>query len=111
MAAWPAVALFTGAALSVVWPRWRLVRVAAAALALAQTAHFVPYYFNVYPKTSHQDWAGHLREAAESRDPARFAEVVRPVPELGYRYLLIRYFGDTCDSSREHAERIAGGGL
>jgi 4-amino-4-deoxy-L-arabinose transferase-like glycosyltransferase len=111
MAAWPAVALFTGAALSGVWSRWPLVRVVAAALVLAQTAHFVPYYFSVYPKKSHQDWAGHLREAAESRDPARFAEVVRPVEELGFRYLLVRYFGDTCASSREHAQRIARGGL
>lgn len=111
MAAWPAVALFTGAVLSVAWSRWPLVRVAAAALVLAQTAHFVPYYFKVYPKKSYAEWSGPVRAAAVSRDPARFAAAARGTDEIGYRYLLIRYFGDTCLSSREHAQRISRGGL
>jgi len=110
MAAWPAVALFTGATLSGVWLRWPLVRIVALALALGQTAHFVPYYFGTYPSKSYEAWDGELRKAAESRDAARFAAVARAYPELGYRYFLIRNFGDTCISSREHAQRIARGG-
>jgi len=52
-----------------------------------------------------------VRAAAVSRDPARFAAAARGTDEIGFRYLLIRYFGDTCLSSREHAQRISRGGL
>jgi 4-amino-4-deoxy-L-arabinose transferase-like glycosyltransferase len=109
MGAWPAVGLFTGASLSAVWSRSKLVPVVALALALGQTAHFVPYYFKVYPKTSFSGWDGELRAAAESHDRARFAAVAAPYPELGYRYYLIRDFGYTCASSRGALEKMASG--
>ena len=109
MGAWPAVALFTGATLSAAWSRSPLVPALALALAVAQTVHFVPYYFHVYPKDSFAVWDGALREAAERRDLAGFARVARPYPELGFRYYLIRDFGDTCVSSRARAEQITNG--
>jgi 4-amino-4-deoxy-L-arabinose transferase-like glycosyltransferase len=109
MGAWPAVALFTGACLSAVWSRSRVVPVVALALALAQTAHFVPYYFRVYPKASYSAWGGELRAAAETGDPARFAGEARRYSDLEFRYYLMRNFGDTCVSSRERAEQIRSG--
>jgi hypothetical protein len=109
MGAWPAVALFTGAVLSAAWPRSPLVPALGLALALAQTVHFVPYYFHVYPKDSFGAWDGPLRAAADSRDLPTFARVAQPYSPLGFRYYLIRDFGDTCLSSRAHGERIANG--
>jgi 4-amino-4-deoxy-L-arabinose transferase-like glycosyltransferase len=109
MTVWPSVALFTGVTLSAVWSRSRVVPVLALALALAQTVHFVPYYFHVYPKESYVAWDGELREAADARDPARFAAVARRYPELGFRYYLLRDFGATCDSSGARAQQIVTG--
>jgi 4-amino-4-deoxy-L-arabinose transferase-like glycosyltransferase len=107
--AWPAVAAFTGAVLSSLWARWRAVPIAAVVLALGQTAHFVPYFFRAYPKASYEAWAGPLRDAAESRDPTRFANVARAYDPLEYRYYLMHAFGDSCATSRDDAERIANG--
>ena len=109
MAIWPAVSIFTGATLSAVWSRSRLIVVIVLALALGQTVHFFPYYLREYPRESYAAWDGDLFEAARSRDPARFAAVAKGYPELGFRYYLIRYFGETCDSSRERAHRIVEG--
>ncbi|MDB4983512.1 MAG: hypothetical protein JWM82_4264 [Myxococcales bacterium] len=110
MAVWPSVALFTGVVLSAVWSRSRLVPLAALVIAVAQTIHFVPYYFRVYPKESYVGWDSALREAADSRDPARFAAEARRYPPLGFRYYLMIDFGETCASSAAHAERIMQGG-
>jgi hypothetical protein len=109
MAIWPAVSLFTGVTLSLRWSRFRFMPVLALAVALAQTVHFFPYYFHVYPKEAYAAWDGALLEAAQSRDPVKFAAEARRYPELGYRYYLIRYFGMTCLSSRERAEQITRG--
>jgi hypothetical protein len=110
MAVWPSVALFTGVVLSAVWSRSRLVPLAALAIAIAQTVHFVPYYFRVYPKESYVGWDSALREAADARDPARFAAEARRYPALGFRYYLMLDFGDTCTSSAAHGDRIVQGG-
>jgi hypothetical protein len=116
MAVWPSASLFTGAVLSAVWSwspsssRARLVPVAALALALAQTIHFVPYYFKVYPKESYDWWDSKLREAADSKDPARFAAEARRYSPLGFRYYLMIDFGDGCVSSAAHADKIMQGG-
>ena len=107
--AWPAVALFTGACLSAAWRRSRLVPVVALALALGQTAHFVPYYFRVYPKQSYSAWDGELRDAAETRDESKFAQEAKRFSELEFRYYLLRNFGHTCVSSREQAQKILSG--
>jgi len=109
MGAWPAVALFTGAVLSAVWSRSPLVPVLALALAIAQTVHFVPYYFGIYPKVSYDAWDGALREGADRRDLAAFTRAVRGYDQLGIRYYLIRDFGETCASSRTRADRIMNG--
>ena len=109
MGAWPAVALFSGACLSAVWSRSRLIPVLALALALAQTAHFVPYYFLVYPKQSYSAWDGELREAADTGDQAQFAREARRFSELEFRYYLLRNFGHTCVSSRAQAQHIVNG--
>jgi hypothetical protein len=110
MAVWPSAALFTGVVLSAVWSRWRVVPLAAVVVAVAQTVHFVPHYFHVYPKESYAGWDSALREAADSRDPARFAAVARRYSPLGFRYYLMIDFGDTCASSAAHADRIMQGG-
>jgi hypothetical protein len=113
MGAWPAVALFTGATLSAVWSRSPFVPVLALVLAVAQTVHFVPYYFGVYPKESYEAWGGPLREGADRKDLAAFTREVRShldwYSPLGFRYYLIRDFGDSCDSSRTRAEQITDG--
>jgi 4-amino-4-deoxy-L-arabinose transferase-like glycosyltransferase len=109
--AWPAVALCTGAILSAVWSRSPLVPALAVVLAVAQTIHFVPYYFHVYPKDSFEAWDGPLRRAAEQRDLAAFARVAQPYSPLGFRYYLIRYFGDSCLSSVARADQIVNGQL
>ena len=74
MGAWPAVALFTGAVLSAAWSRSPLVPALGLVLAVAQTVHFVPYYFHVYPKDSFGAWDGPLRAPRTSgtwrRSPA-----------------------------------------
>lgn len=106
---WTAVALFTGAVLDVGWSRWKLIPVLAAGLAVAQTIHFVPYYFRHYPRASYNEWDGELRDAAASRDRRRFAAVARRYDPLGYRYYLVRYFGASCASSQEQAKLIAAG--
>jgi hypothetical protein len=106
MGAWPAVALFSGVSLSIIWSRSPLVPVAALLLALAQTAHFFPYYFRVYPKESYAAWNSELREAADTRDLAQFSRAARQYPDLEFRYYLLRNFGETCVSSREVARRI-----
>jgi 4-amino-4-deoxy-L-arabinose transferase-like glycosyltransferase len=111
MGAWPAVAVFTGVVLSVAWSRWPFVRALPVALALAQTAYFVPYYFDVYPFKSYEAWSGDLRDAAESRDLRRFATVARGYPDLGYRYYLMHRFAETCVSSRDEATKIGAGGF
>jgi hypothetical protein len=108
---WPAVALFTGAVLSVAWSYSPLVPALAVLLAVAQTIHFVPYYFHVYPKDSFQAWDGPLRRAAEQRDLAAFARVAQPYSPLGFRYYLIRNFGDSCLSSIARADQITSGQL
>jgi 4-amino-4-deoxy-L-arabinose transferase-like glycosyltransferase len=109
MPIWPAVSLFSGATLSAVWFRSRLIAVVALALAVGQTVHFFPYYFRVYPKASYAAWSGDLFDAAKSRDPAKFAAVAKGYPDLGFRYYLIRYFGESCASSRERARQILNG--
>ena len=108
---WPAIAVFTGVSLSAVWSRHRIVPIAALILAIAQTVHFVPYYYGDYPKKSFDAWDGPLRAAARARDPVRFGEEVRKVryDEVEFRYYLMLYFGDTCVSSRGNAERILNG--
>jgi 4-amino-4-deoxy-L-arabinose transferase-like glycosyltransferase len=111
MGAWPAVALFTGAILAAAWTRSPLVPAAALVLAAAQTVHFVPYYFQVYPKDSFGAWDGPLREAADRRDLAAFARVAQPYSPLGFRYYLIRNFGDSCLSSIARADQITSGQL
>jgi 4-amino-4-deoxy-L-arabinose transferase-like glycosyltransferase len=107
--AWPAVALFTGATLAAVWSRSPLVPALALVLAVAQTVHFVPYYFQRYPKDSFAAWDGPLRQAADRRDLAEFARVARPYSPLEFRYYLIRDFGDTCTSSLTRAAQIVNG--
>lgn len=113
MGAWPAVALFTGAVLSAVWARSPVVPVLALALAVAQTVHFVPYYFEVYPKDSYEAWGGPLREGADRKDLAAFAREIQAHPDwyapLGFRYYLIRDFGDSCASSITRADQIMNG--
>jgi 4-amino-4-deoxy-L-arabinose transferase-like glycosyltransferase len=111
MGAWPAVALCTGAVLAAAWSRTPLVPAAALVLAVAQTIHFVPYYFQVYPKDSFGAWDGPLREAADRRDLAAFARVAQPYSPLGFRYYLIRNFGDSCLSSIARADQITSGQL
>jgi 4-amino-4-deoxy-L-arabinose transferase-like glycosyltransferase len=111
MGAWPAVAIFTGAALSAAWSRSPLVPAAALVLAAAQTIHFVPYYFHVYPTDSFAAWDGPLRRAAEGRNLAAFAQVAQPYSPLGFRYYLIRDFGDTCLTSSARAAQITTGQL
>jgi hypothetical protein len=111
MGAWPAVALFTGAVLSAAWSRSPLVPALALVLAAAQTIHFVPYYFGVYPKVSFGAWDGPLREAADRRDLTGFARAAQPYSPLGFRYYLIRDFGDSCLSSSARAEQIVNGQL
>jgi 4-amino-4-deoxy-L-arabinose transferase-like glycosyltransferase len=111
MGGWPAVALFTGAVLAAAWERSPLVPVLALVLAAAQTIHFVPYYFSVYPKDSFGAWDGPLRAAADSRNLAQFARVAQPYSPLGFRYYLIRDFGDTCLSSRARGDQIVTGQL
>jgi hypothetical protein len=86
-----------------------LVPVVALALALGQTAHFVPYYFRVYPKQSYSAWDGELRDAAETRDESKFAQEAKRFSELEFRYYLLRNFGHTCVSSREQAQKILSG--
>ncbi|HLK93304.1 MAG TPA: glycosyltransferase family 39 protein [Polyangia bacterium] len=109
--AWPAVALCTGAILSVAWSCSPLVPALAVVLAVAQTVHFVPYYFRVYPKDSFEAWEGPLRRAAEQRDLATFARLAQPYSPLGFRYYLIRNFGDSCLSSIARADQITSGQL
>lgn len=113
MGAWPAVALFTGATLSAVWSRSPFVPLLALALAVAQTVHFVPYYFRDYPKDSYEAWGGALRESADRKDLAAFTREVRShldwYSALGIRYYLIRDFGETCASSRTRADQITNG--
>jgi 4-amino-4-deoxy-L-arabinose transferase-like glycosyltransferase len=106
---WPAVALCTGAILSAVWARSPLVPALALILAVGQTIHFVPYYFHVYPRDSFETWGGPLRQAADRRDMATFARLAPPYTPLGFRYYLIRDFGDDCRSSLTRAERIMSG--
>jgi len=109
MAAWPAVSVFTGVTLAVLWSRSRLVPVIALVLALAQTARFVPFYFDVYPKESYSAWSGELRAAAETRDPVKYAAVARNHPELGIGYYMLLDFGLTCAEAQKRANRIASG--
>jgi hypothetical protein len=116
MGTWPAVAVFTGASLSAVWSRVRLagtlplVPVLALLLAFAQTAYFFPHYFEDYRVKSAGDWDGELRAAARSRDAARFAVEARKYDADQFRYYLLVNFKDTCESSRDHADRILNGG-
>jgi hypothetical protein len=108
MSTWPAVALFTGVCLSLCWSKSKLVPIAALALAVAQTVHFVPYYYREYPKQSYSAWSGELLDAANARDRAKFAQASAGISSLGIRYYLIRNFGYTCASSREEALKITG---
>ena len=104
---YPCVALFTGACLSLVWGRTRLVPVVVLALAVGQTVTFLPDYFGDYRNRSAEAFDAPLKEAAERGDKAEFERLAKPYPTLGFRFYLMRNFGYDCVSSQTEADRIA----
>jgi hypothetical protein len=48
--AWPFVALFTGAVLSLAWAHWRWLPPLLAGVAIAYSAYYLPAYFHAYDK-------------------------------------------------------------
>jgi 4-amino-4-deoxy-L-arabinose transferase-like glycosyltransferase len=103
---YPCLALFTGACLSAIWKRSRIVPAVVLGLAAAQTLYFFPYYFGAYRIRSYDMFDGSLRDAAEQRNFPKFERVAKTFPELGIRYHLVHYFGHSCASSLQEAQRI-----
>ncbi len=109
IAAWPFVALFTGAVLALAWSRRRWMPAVLAVVALAHTVYFLPAYFRAFDKTETY-WF--MREMVDLIEKNRHETSPKPIPQLvsqnlglGYGYdEMLRYFlmhdgGMRCDEA------------
>jgi hypothetical protein len=70
IAAWPFVALFTGAVLAWTWSRVRLLPVVLATLSLGYTIYFLPNYFHAYDKAMSHWFMRDLTDVLETEGKA-----------------------------------------
>jgi hypothetical protein len=92
--AWPFVALFSGAVLSLGWARLRWLPAATAVVALAYSAYFLPGYFRIYRNVDSGVFYRDVSEAL-ARKPTRPQHAVlrtlRPFVRR-YRQEVLRYY-------------------
>jgi hypothetical protein len=97
IAAWPFVALFTGAVLGLAWHRRRWMPAVLAIVAFAHTVHYLPAYFHAFDKAESY-WF--MREMVDLIEKNRHEQSPKPIPQLvsqnlglGYNYdEMLRYF-------------------
>ncbi len=88
IAAWPFVALFTGAVLAWAWTQLRALPALLAVLSLAYTAYFLPSYFHAYDKAMNhwfmRDMTDVLQKEGNARPPKPAAQII--ADHFGYSY-------------------------
>jgi len=115
IAAWPFVALFTGAMLGFAWSRCRWMPVLTAAVVLAYSSRYLPLYVKAYRTGDQGFFHGEIMEAIDAgraaNPPRNARESIAPlVSRHGdevLRYFVMHYDGLSCQESIEamHALR------
>jgi len=114
--AWPFVALFSGAVLSIGWSRLRWLPSVAAIVAVAYTGYFLPEYFRIYKNVDSSIFYRELSEAVAARKRAASPTSVRHALQpfaRSYDPHVIQYFlmhdgGMKCQESLAMSKRMHG---
>lgn len=91
LAAWPFIALVTGAVLSLAWSRLPWMPAALAALTLIHTAHYLPSYFRAYDGAANH-WF--MRDMTDVIEKERREQPGKTVPQIVSDHFAYSYYYD-----------------
>ncbi len=108
-AGWPFVALWSGIIWWQVSQMWPVTKKVAVGIIIFYSGYFGYAYFIEYPRLAPAWFDEHVQTAAlqgqKTGDWSEFKKLIPDYFRTGLRYHLVRYHGDTCQSSGEQIDR------